>query len=316
MINHSLKEYLTKRFPHIILSKDLRPHTSFKIGGNAEVFFSPQDIEDIKEIVILAGKERIPLFTIGNGTNLLISDDGIPGITISLKKCLSYYQLDDIEVIVGAGTSMPFLLNRLGENGLGGLEPLAGIPGTVGGAVVQNAGSYGREICDFIKYVKILNQDGEVIKLNKEECGFGYRRSRFKGIQWIILEIALQLKRDNPDKILKTIGDIIKKRQETMPIDMPSAGSIFKNSKVYLNPEGKVAEGDIPSAGKLIEEGGFKGYSIGGAMVSNRHANFIVNTGNATAKDVLFIIKEIQEKVFERVGIMLELEIEIIPYLL
>lgn len=293
----------------IKLNENLSLHTSFKIGGLCDTFVIPKTEAGIKAVLQFATLNNLPLVVIGNGTNILFQDAGFAGIVIRIADpCFCNVKLHETRspnsahqepIYMGAGISVPRLLNLMVEYGLAGLEFMAGIPGTLGGAIVMNAGTKGRGISECIQRVKVMSRSGEVYWVDNQEAGFGYRESRFKKSGEIVLEAELNLKKGNPTEISAQIQELISERQTKLPLDLPSAGCVFKNPV------------DI-SAAKLVELAGCKGMRIGDAQVSDKHANFIVNLGFATHEDIKTLIKEIQARVYKKFKIALELELIIL----
>ena len=285
----------------IIHNEPMRNHTSFKIGGNADIFVSVVNEDELKQALNYAKLKNYPITIIGNGSNLLVSDSGIRGLVIKID--IQHLNIEDnkndIEVRVGSGNKMMAFGIQLKENGISGFEELSGIPGTIGGAVFMNAGAYGKEMKDIVISTKCMNKDCEIFELSNEEQNFEYRSSIFNQKEYIILETKLKLQKGNKEDIVQKMKEYLNKRKEKQPLEYPSAGSTFKRK-----------EGIITA--KLIDECGLKGYKIGGAMVSEKHAGFIVNTGDATAKDVLDLIKYVKDKVFKKYGVEIEEEIKVI----
>ena len=285
----------------IIYNEPMRNHTSFKIGGNADLFVSVVNEDELKQALNYAKLNNLPITIIGNGSNLLVSDNGIRGLVIKID--IQYLNIEDnkndIIVRVGSGNKMMVLGIQLKENEISGFEELSGIPGTIGGAVFMNAGAYGKEMRNIVSSTKCMNKDGKIFELSNEEQNFEYRSSVFNQKEYIILETKLKLQKGNKKDIEQKMKEYLNKRKEKQPLEYPSAGSTFKRK-----------EGIITA--KLIDECGLKGYKIGGAMVSEKHAGFIVNTGDATAKDVIDLIKYVKDKVFEKYGVEIEEEIKLI----
>ncbi len=287
----------------ILLNELLSKHTSFRIGGHADVWIYPKDISDIKNILTFCNSYNIPVTTIGGGTNVLISDKGIRGVVLNLEHGLCGIKTKRERITCGAGALLSKLLKQASKEELTGLEFAVGIPGTVGGAVGMNAGT--KEIRnleyisigDLVESVKVIDMNGNVSELRKDDLCFEYRKSNLS--EYIILEIKLKLKTGSKKEINDRISRLLEHKKSTQVLDIPSAGCIFKN------PDGH-------SAGKLIDEAGLKGLAIGDAQISEKHANFIVNNGNASAQDVLNLIKKIKLTVFEKTGVKLEEEIKII----
>ncbi len=275
----------------------LAPYTTFKIGGMAKYFCEARNSEDVIAAVARAKKENLPFFILGAGSNILVSDKGFEGLIIKIQN--TRYKIRDTKIVADAGVLLSELVSKSAEAGLTGTEWAAGIPGTVGGAVRGNAGAFGISMSNIVREVKVLNIGTSQVQIFKnKDCKFGYRDSIFKkNKNLIILSTELELRKGDREKSEKLIKDYLKQRKEKQPMEHPSAGSIFKN------PEGQ-------SAGYLIEQCGLKGKIVGGAMISEKHANFIVNLGNAKAKDVKKLIDLCKEKVKEKFGIKLEEEIE------
>lgn len=294
-IYHNIKD------GHIVLNEPMSKHTSFKIGGNADIFIKTENIEEIKYIVKFAKSNEIPLFVMGNGSNLLVRDNGIRGIVlkIDLQNIEIKEHKDYVIVQVGSGVQVPKLARITAKKAYSGLEFAAGIPGSVGGAIKMNAGAYGGEFKDILISATYLTEDGEVIQIDNKDCEFDYRKSRFSKTSDIILNAKLKLNYGNEQDIENKIKENMELRRKKQPVDMPSAGSTFKR-----------VDGVITA--KLIDDCGLKGYSIGGAMVSTIHAGFIVNTGNATAKDVLDLAEHIKSEVYKKFNKNIELEIEVV----
>ncbi|MHB8124313.1 MAG: UDP-N-acetylmuramate dehydrogenase [Desulfitobacteriaceae bacterium] len=272
----------------------LRDLTTWKIGGLAEYVYWPPTWQNLVESVKLAKAAGIPLWMIGRGSNLLIADEGLPGLTI-VSTALQKITWGDYQVSIEAGYSLARLAQETGERGWSGLEFARGIPGTVGGALIMNAGAYGGEIAQRILQVRVL-KDGELKELKSSDLKFAYRESSLRGKAWV-LEAQLYFEPGDREQILTTMKSNLAKRIATQPLDLPNAGSIFRN------PPGD-------SAGRLLEVAGWKGKSRGGALVSVKHANFIVNDGKATASDVLCLMDDIREDILEKFGIELQPEVE------
>lgn len=286
---------------HIVLNEPMSKHTSFKIGGSADIFIKTGNIEEIKYIAKFAKNNKIPLFVMGNGSNLLVRDNGIRGIVlkIDLQDIDIEEQKEYVIVTVGSGVQVPKLARITAKKAYSGLEFAAGIPGCVGGAIKMNAGAYGGEFKDILISATYLNENGEVIQIDNKDCEFNYRKSIFSKTNDIILNAKLKLNYGNEQDIENKIKENMESRRKKQPVDMPSAGSTFKR-----------IDGAITA--KLIDDCGLKGYCIGGAMVSTVHAGFIVNTGNATAKDVLDLAEHIKSEVYKKFNKNIELEIEVV----
>lgn len=285
------------------VQEPLHWHTSFRVGGKADLIFFPKNEDSLIAAVRVAKEHNVPIFVLGNGSNLLIRDGGIHGLVISLKRIEGKIDLEPISektymVTAFAGISLPkFVIYTINMN-LQGIETLIGIPGTLGGALKMNAGAEGTEIKDVVHSIKIINWDGEIKRIMKDEIRFDYRKAEFPS-EGIFLNASIELRRGNKKDLLQKVKELLKKRNSNQPITEWGAGSVFKN------PPGKYA-------GQLIESAGFKGFALGDAVVSPKHANFIINKGKAKAKDIEELIKQIQKKVLLKTGICLEPEINIV----
>lgn len=300
MDKQKIYELLTNEIKSGVVKIDepMKNYTSFKIGGNADIFVIAKNIEEIKYIINFSKKHNIPLNIIGNGSNVLVSDKGIRGITLQIG--LKEIKLKENAVIeVEAGVKLGTLAQTLLKNNISGFEFAAGIPGTIGGAIRMNAGAYGGEIKEIVKNVTILNENGEIITLSNEECKFAYRYSKFVKSKDIILKTTLQLTHGNENEIKQKMDEYAKSRKEKQPLNFPSAGSTFKRGNDFITA-------------KLIDECGLKGYTSGNAQVSTLHAGFVINLGNATSQDVLNVINYVKHVVFEKTGKQIELEIELL----
>jgi UDP-N-acetylmuramate dehydrogenase len=280
------------------LNEPLAPFTTFRIGGVADYFIEPVDANDLLNMVNYLKSIEMPYYIMGNGSNVLISDDGIRGVVINLESGFGYLKHGEGYITAGAGAKIARFVEFCIQNGYAGVEMLAGIPATIGGTLVMNAGAYGGEISTYIIEVSIIKNE-QIKRLNKEECGFIYRNSNLKNS--IIFEAKFKLPAGDPVEINARRKELMLKRNEAQPVEIPNAGCIFKN------PAGNYAA-------KLIEVCGLKGKAIGGAMVSSKHANFIVNFDKATAQDVLELINLIRRTVMDKTGIKLELEVKLIGF--
>lgn len=298
--NKRFKE-LTELIQGDILSLELMSkHTSYKIGGAADFYAYPKDFEDLSKLIEYTQKENIPRFVIGNGSNILVSDNGIRGLVIDLSKGFRQIKIQGSHLTVGAGMTLEEMLNFCADRGLSGNERLAGIPGHIGGCIKLNAGAFGGNISDRIVSVSMIDKYGTLIKKTKNEIEWGYRYTSFEK-DHIIVEAEFHLSDGNPKEMQAVQNGYIKRRKQKQPLSLPSAGSVFKR------PQGDYA-------GRLIEDSGCKGLRIGDAMVSRKHANFIVNCGVATARDVLRVIDEVKEKVFQQFGVVLEMEVHLVGF--
>ncbi len=284
---------------NVLRNEPMKKHTTFKIGGTADWFLVPQNKTQLKELVLKVKEQKIPFFVLGNGSNLLVGDNGIRGVVICLGKQMDNIEICGTECCVESGALLSKTANATQRAGLSGLEFASGIPGSVGGAIFMNAGAYEHEMKEIIKTVEYMDKNGEIFTISNEKCDFGYRTSIFSKNDYIVLSAVLSLKEDSPEEIKKRMDDYTNRRTSKQPLEKPSAGSVFKRPAGYF-------------AGALIEKSGLKGYQIGGAQVSEKHAGFIINTGNATAKDVLDLVEHIKKVVFENFGVMLETEVKMI----
>lgn len=271
-------------------------HTTFRIGGPADFYLCPHSTNEVQEIVEICKEEKLPYFVLGNGSNLLVSDKGYRGVVVQLWKNFSDITVKDCCIQAKAGALLSKVAAEALEAGLTGMEFASGIPGTIGGAAFMNAGAYGGEMKDIIKSVKVLDTQGEVRVLPKEELKMGYRTSIVKEKGYTVLSVELELTRGNQEEIRNTMEDLKERRTSKQPLEMPSAGSTFKRPEGYF-------------AGKLIMDSGLRGFSVGGAQVSEKHCGFVVNKGGATAMDVLNLIREVQRRVKEQFGVDLETEV-------
>ncbi|MCJ7686129.1 MAG: UDP-N-acetylmuramate dehydrogenase [Desulfobacteraceae bacterium] len=276
-------------------------HTTFRVGGNAEAVYEASDPEGLCRVVSFLVNEGIPYLVAGRGSNLLVRDGGIGGVVILLAGAFADIQFegsDYSDILAGAGLSIVDLLIWCREEGVSGLEFLAGIPGSVGGAVAMNAGAFGKEIGSRVREIRLVSQRGQLTARDRSRLRFSYRDLNLE-TGAVITNVLFRLDRDPPETVSARIAGCLKRRKETQPLEYPSAGSIFKNP---LNDY----------AGRLIEQAGLKGKRIGGAMISNRHANFIVNKDGATATDILTLINLARDEVRRTAGVQLELEVQIV----
>lgn len=285
----------------ILENEPMYKHTTFKVGGNADILVKANTIDQIKFVLKVSKDNNVPIFILGNGSNLLVKDKGIRGITlkIELKNIEITRENEQVYVKVGAGNKMAEVAGRLLREEIAGFEFASGIPGTIGGFVRMNAGAYGKEAKDIVTETTILDYNGDIKKIKGLEHEFQYRSSILKNMKVIILETKLKLDYGRKEQILNLMEEYRNSRFEKQPVEFPSAGSTFKRGKDFITA-------------KLIDECGLKEYSIGGAKVSNKHAGFIINTGNASAKDIIDLIEYIKKIVFEKTGKEIELEVEIV----
>ena len=297
----SIYNDLRKNVESVLIDEPMSKHTSFQTGGNADIFVKLEKEDELNYVLQYAKNNEIPITIIGNGTNLLVKDGGIRGIVIQLNfKNIEITNINNKTIIkAGAGVTLARLATMAKESNATGLEFAIGIPGTLGGAIKMNAGAYGSEMQNVIKSTKYIDLDGNIKIIKNEEHQFEYRNSVFSRINGIILESVIELPKGNAEEISAQMKENMKSRIEKQPVDKPSAGSTFKRGNGYITAQ-------------LIDECGLKGYKIGGAEVSTKHAGFVVNTGNATSKDILSLIEYIQEKVYEKFNIKIEPEVQII----
>ena len=282
----------------IMINEDMKNHIYFKVGGPADIFLTPKSIEQLSETVKICKQNNIPYLIIGNGSNLLVKDGGIRGVVITLTK-LNNMQWKGNFIKAEAGVLLKEVSDRALENSLTGFEFASGIPGSVGGAVFMNAGAYDGEVKNVILEAEVMDSEGNVIVLSKDELELGYRTSKVMKDNLVVLSAIFQLELGDKQEIKNRIDELTRKREEKQPLEYPSAGSTFKRPEGYF-------------AGKLIQDAGLKGYSIGGAAVSEKHSGFVINKGGATAKDVLDLIKHVQDEVFKQFGVKLHTEVRIL----
>lgn len=285
---------------NIHLNQPMSKHTTFKVGGVADILVEPENINQLIEILSCAKEYNVPYFVMGNGSNLLVGDKGIRGLVIKIANAMSRCEVDGEYIKAECGIKLSRLASNALAGCLTGLEFASGIPGTLGGAVFMNAGAYGGEMKDVIKEVTYFDiEKNEVITISGEACEFGYRHSVFSDLNVVILEATMKLALGEADEIRAVMNDLAARRNEKQPVDKPSAGSTFKRPEGYF-------------AGTMIQDCGLKGYSIGGAQVSEKHAGFVINTGDATARDILELIEYVKEKVSEKYGVILEPEVRFV----
>ncbi len=293
-MNPSVKEFLINGGFTFRENENMARHTTFKIGGNADLFVEADSDDKATSLARFCKQNNIPLTVLGKGSNVLISDDGIRGIVMSITQ--SDITVEGNKIRCGAGASLTALCNTALSFSLSGLEFAYGIPGSVGGAVLMNAGAYGGEIRDVIVSAEYIGKDGEIHTVTAKDMALGYRESIFKKEGYIILSAEFLLRAGNAAEIKAKMQELMGRRRDKQPLEYPSAGSTFKRPEGYF-------------AGALIEKNGLKGYRIGGAEVSVKHAGFVINKENATALDVQSLIKHIQKTVYENDGVMLEPEV-------
>jgi UDP-N-acetylmuramate dehydrogenase len=276
----------------------MRRFTSIKVGGSADSLLFPKNIDELRKIVRYARRKNIPVLVLGKGTNFVVKDKGIRGWVVSLTQGIKKVQMNGEVVEAEAGLTLQRLVQFTIEKELEGLEPFWGIPGTVGGGLAMNAGAWGVELKDLLLSITLMKEDGEIVEKPRSRLRFSYRRLSLSP-SWIILKGRFQLKRAKKEAILERVKSYLEMRKKTQPLDYPSAGSIFKNPK----------EGP---AGKWIEELGLKGFRMGQAMISEHHANFIINLGKASAEEITNLMELVEKKVYEEKGISLEREVMVV----
>lgn len=280
----------------VLLDEPMKKHTTFRIGGPADYFIIPTEVEDVKAVVSVCEETGMPYYVIGNGSNLLVADKGFRGVIIQIFKAMNQVKVEGNIITAQAGASLAQIAMAALEKELAGFEFAAGIPGTLGGAVRMNAGAYGGEIKDVLVKATVLTKEGQILELSNEELEFGYRASVIEKTGHIVLEAVIELQPGKREDIKAVMDDLREKRVSKQPLEFPSAGSTFKR------PEGHFA-------GKLIQDAGLKGFQIGGAQVSEKHSGFVINTGNATASDVMELMKQVNEKVIAQFGVPLDPEV-------
>ena len=282
----------------IFIDEEMKNHVHFRVGGPADILLLPESTEQVIKTIKICRENNIPFYVVGNGSNLLVKDGGIKGVVLKLKDCKNIRVYDDF-VEAECGAMLKDISNAALKASLTGLEFSCGIPGTVGGAVFMNAGAYNGEISQVIESAIVIDNENNVITLNKEELELGYRTSAVMKKNYVVLSAKFKLNKGNEYSIKEVVDDLTKKREDKQPLEYPSAGSTFKRPEGYF-------------AGKLIQDAGLKGYRVGGAAVSEKHSGFVINKSNATATDILNLIKHIQNEVKSQFGVDLHTEVRII----
>ncbi len=283
----------------IKIDEPMKKHISFKVGGLADILVRPRTEEQISKVIQLLRKESVPYLIIGNGSNLLIKDGGIRGVVVEISDNFNDFEIEGNIVKIQSGALLSVVGKAILRAELKGFEFAAGIPGTLGGALAMNAGAYGGEMKDIVKSVKVMDTEGNIITLTNEEMGFGYRKSILPQNEYVALSAEVELEKGNFDEIRATMIDLTQKRVTKQPLSLPSAGSTFKRPEGYF-------------AGKLIEDCGLRGLTLRGAQVSEKHCGFVVNLGNATAKDLLDLMYIVKSTVKAKFGVQLEEEVKIL----
>lgn len=275
----------------------MKNHVTFRVGGPADFFVTPKNYEELSWVLKCCAKYEMPCYIMGNGSNLLVSDQGYRGVVIQLFRQLNDIQCEGNVIRAQAGALLSAVANRALEEKLTGFEFAAGIPGTLGGACVMNAGAYGGEMKDVLKSVAVLTREGERITLQKNELELGYRTSIIAKKNYIVLEAEIELEVGDAEEIKAVMDDLKERRTTKQPLEYPSAGSTFKRPEGYF-------------AGKLIQESGLQGFQVGGAQVSEKHCGFVINKDQATAADIAELIRQVQDRVEEKFGVRLETEVK------
>ena len=284
---------------NVSTNEPMSAHTTFRVGGPADYFVSPASTDAVKRVVALCRESGMPLYTMGCGSNLLVADEGLRGVVMRIgPKLADVVVRPDGSVSAQAGATNSKVAHAALDASLSGFEFAAGIPGSIGGAAIMNAGAYGGEVRDVATHVTCLTKDGAVVRYTAEQAAWGYRSSRMAADGSIVLELDMQLQPASADDIRALMTDLAHRRADKQPLDMPSAGSTFKR------PEGHFA-------GKLIQDAGMQGYTVGGAQVSTKHAGFVVNAGGATARDVLQVVDDVRARVLDQFGVLLEPEVRL-----
>lgn len=280
----------------ILYREPMKKHTTFRVGGEAEYFLMPSSVEEIRAVLQLFKQYRIPFLTVGNGSNLLVSDQGIAGAVLHLGKNFSEIRAEGTSLHVQAGALLSSAAHFAAEGALTGLEFAAGIPGSLGGAITMNAGAYGGEMKQVVRSVCVMTPEGDIRHFTNEEMEFGYRHSIVREKKLLVLSADFVLEKGNKEDIFAQMQELARRRREKQPLEYGSAGSTFKRPQGYF-------------AGKLIMDAGLAGFQIGGAQVSEKHCGFVINTGEASAKDVAEVIQHVQRTVMEKYAVMLEPEV-------
>jgi len=281
----------------VFTEEAMSQHTTFKIGGPADYFLMPDKGEDVGRVIKICKEKEIPYFILGNGSNLLVGDGGYRGTVIQIYRNMSSVTVEGNEITAQAGALLSAVAAAAKNASLTGFEFAGGIPGTIGGAVVMNAGAYGGEMKDVLTEVTVMNAEGDIFTLPTEELELGYRTSIIKTAGYIVLEAKIRLKEGDPEVIRETMKDLTIRRTTKQPLEYPSAGSTFKRPEGYF-------------AGKLIMDSGLAGYQVGGAQVSEKHCGFVINAGDATARDVRTLMDNVRDIVYKKYGVTLEPEVK------
>lgn len=282
----------------IFMEEPMKKHTTFRVGGPTDVLVQPDETA-LAAILALCRQYHVSYSFIGNGSNLLVGDKGIRGVVIEMTDPMGNIEVDGTKITAQAGAMLSKIANTAASNGLGGMEFAAGIPGSVGGAVVMNAGAYGGEMKDIIERVYVLDENGAQLELDRDALDLGYRHSCIPEKKYIVTKVVLELVPRNEAEIRSEMKELNEKRAEKQPLQYPSAGSTFKRPEGYF-------------AGKLIMDAGLRGYQVGGAQVSEKHCGFVINKGDATAADICQLMQDVADKVQAQFGVVLEPEVKMI----
>lgn len=298
-----MDQKIIERFSNLLgnekvrINEPMNRHTTFRIGGPADYFLLPSSSEEVRGILEICREESLQYFILGNGSNLLVSDEGYRGVIIQLYRNYGGLTVEGTEIRAGAGVLLSQIAAAARNESLTGFEFAGGIPGTLGGAVVMNAGAYGGELKDVLKEAVVMDREGNIFTVPVEKLAMGYRTSLVKTAGYLVLEVVISLKKGSQEEIRDTMKDLADRRISKQPLEYPSAGSTFKRPEGYF-------------AGKLIMDAGLRGYQVGGAQVSEKHCGFVINKGNATAADVCRLMADVQAKVQEQFGVTLEPEVK------
>lgn len=284
---------------NVLTDEPMKKHVTFRVGGPADYFVTPESAEEVQKIILLCKEKGMPYYILGNGSNLLVSDNGYRGVIIQIYKAMSNITVEGELVTAQAGALLSAIAAQAAGASLTGFEFASGIPGTIGGAAVMNAGAYGGEMKDVMEQVTVLTKDGEILVIPGEQMEMGYRTSIVAKNQYIVLEAVIRLAHGDQEQIRARMNELKEKRTTKQPLEYPSAGSTFKRPEGYF-------------AGKLIEDAGLRGFQIGGAQVSEKHCGFVINKDQATAADVRELIRQVSERVRENAGVTLEPEVKML----
>lgn len=298
-MNEEIKQKFCREFgtERVLFEEPMKRHTTFRIGGPAEIFIMPEKLEEVRRILEICRTENLPYFILGNGSNLLVSDKGYRGVVIQLDRNFGEVKVEGTEIHASAGALLSTIAVAARRASLTGFEFAGGIPGTLGGAVVMNAGAYGGEMKDVLQKVTVMDQNGKIFEIPAEKLEMGYRTSIIKTAGYIVLGAVVSLAEGNLEEIKMLTRKLSEQRISKQPLEYPSAGSTFKRPEGYF-------------AGKLIMDSGLRGYRVGGAQVSEKHCGFVINTGDATAEDVCNLMQHVTETVYAKFGVTLEPEVK------